>query len=432
MPIYGSEIYADTFFGSDEFGDPPGGPANLNAYQNVIENVILYWTLNPCTPFLSDYTWTIDTDLVDTFASPDLRTYVSTDQEIVFDAALITDNSYSIDVDASTVGPIVFATDSNTTMAAIAAAIEAEAGVGSATVEDAGDGDDDNRRIVIRGADIEVAPALTASAVTLGVTQASTTIAIAQQYIDACVHQGLVVPIYTRQQGETDTMYWRVKGTRAAADTSVTESTFEIPEAIDELTRDSMLEVLPDVVYCKASTGNIYKLDDAVGNEFDLHNIEVIFANNNLSTLAVQDQKLDANFSDMVEIIRPEDMELIDFREIIRGFMIQARNSPTIHSVRTMVRTILCEEPTITPIRDVLDKYVDDPSSTPVVEPVYVEDTGSAPPVEEPILWDHHNLAFGTIVDVTNPLSCSVDREFVENILRKLVPAHAPLYVRGI
>ena len=76
--------------------------------------------------------------------------------------------------------------------------------------------------------------------------------------------------------------------------------------------------------------------------------------------------------------------------------------------------------------------HVDDPASTPPVEPFHVDDPGSGPPVEPATIWDDQNLAFGVIVNINNPLGLTLDAEFVNEIIRKLSPAHAPIYVTGI
>lgn len=97
-------------------------------------------------------------------------------QTLTIDAALITANIIDIDVDGVNVDA-TFATNSNTTLAALATAIQGEAGVVTAVVTDAGAGTDDDRVIVITSA-VAGTPTLLANAViTLGATQAGVLLA---------------------------------------------------------------------------------------------------------------------------------------------------------------------------------------------------------------------------------------------------------------
>jgi len=92
-------------------------------------------------------------------------------QTLTLDAALVASNVYSVDVDGINISE-TFATDSNTTLAAFAAQIQAEAGVVTAVVTDAGGGSDDDREIVITAAVAGTPVVLENFEVTLGASQA--------------------------------------------------------------------------------------------------------------------------------------------------------------------------------------------------------------------------------------------------------------------
>lgn len=92
-------------------------------------------------------------------------------QTLTLDAALVALNQYAVDVDGINVS-VVFATDSNTTLAALAVLIAAEPGVTTAVVTDAGGGSDDDREIVITAAVAGIPVVLENFEVTLGASQA--------------------------------------------------------------------------------------------------------------------------------------------------------------------------------------------------------------------------------------------------------------------
>lgn len=532
MSYFADIQYAENFYGSDEFGTAPGGPVNLSSYQNNIDTVVLYWTLAPFPPpvSLSSFVWTVDTDLVDTFSSPDLRTYVTSDQNITLAGALVTGNAISVTVDGFAVSA-PFSTDSNTTLGALAAAIALRPNVDFATVVDAGDGSDDDRTILVRSLDIENPVVLTALTVTGGASQTTVTASAAVDFIQARVHRGVAVPIYARLQGEQRPMYWRVKGRRAAVDTILADAVFNIPQAIDEVVRDAQLDLMPDPIYKKDAGSNNHGIHWVYGLSLDDHHVANVFAENDIALETVRDVSIQNKFGDMVRITRPQLMKAIDFREIVQQFFIEARRSPTVRSVRNVVRAAMAIEPVIEPIRNGLDLQVADTTLAQEVDEFYVPDddfyqtitfdaalvvgntytitvdgnpvatpfntdsdttmqdsadnialepgvgfaavvkvTGgssndrvivirAANPLVPPILnsslvtggatqanttvvnagavlpattWDNIHLAGGIIVNVTNPLSAIVTKEFLQTILRKLVLANHPLYVAGI
>lgn len=88
---------------------------------------------------------------------------------VTFSADLVTSNSVTITVDGTALSPVVFATSHDATMAAIATAIQATAGVLTATAS--------GRVITVTGANAGDPFTLTSSAVTGGASQATVAVA---------------------------------------------------------------------------------------------------------------------------------------------------------------------------------------------------------------------------------------------------------------
>lgn len=99
-------------------------------------------------------------------------------KRLVFNNKLVTANSFTCNINGVAIAsPVVFATDSDTTMAAIATAIAAHASVSSATVETVPAGRENDRSIIV----VAETPGpdqleITGAAVTSGASQASVTV----------------------------------------------------------------------------------------------------------------------------------------------------------------------------------------------------------------------------------------------------------------
>lgn len=110
---------------------------------------------------------------------------------LTFDGALVALNQVDGFVGPNAIAPVVFATDSDTTMAALATTIAAMPGVSSATVITVAAGTDNDRVIEIVPEDQLVGLSLTSFAVTLGAGQA----AIAAATINRKIFMGMPVEI---------------------------------------------------------------------------------------------------------------------------------------------------------------------------------------------------------------------------------------------
>lgn len=428
--LYATPFYADSFYGSDELDLPPGGPYRLSGYQNVIDSLILYWKLYPCTDVLGQYAWMVELDLDPGFASANYRKYMSTDQAVRFSSSLVDGNTYSVDINSVTVS-VPFRKTHAITLSDIALAVAARPGVLSSFVQDG--------MVVVQSPHFEpvfpgmvVAGSLVAvanSAVTGGASQAATTISDAWEFVSGALHKGMVVPSPKRKQGSTQTMYWRVTGERGNVLTATRNGICTIASAVNEVVRDAVLGSFSDVIYRKDSGSNIFKLHDAFGSVIDTHHVANVLANNDISTSLVRDLTLEDSFGSMVDIRKPQLMNVLDFREIIKNFFVEARNSSATLAIRNMVRAALCYNPSVTRVIDELDWFVEDASTPPVV-PAYVEDVANA--VSAPTCWSMQEIGNGIIVRVVNNMGAAVSREFLESILRKLAPAHTSLFLSGI
>lgn len=323
------------FYGADENNFSRAIPINLTAYQNVDGTAVLYWSFDPVAGVLYDnIVWTVQTDLVNTFDSPDLATYT---------------------------------TNAN------------------------------------------------------------------PDYIDGHVNKGLIVPLYQRAQGEERTMYWRVKGDLLDVGTPYVVSTFTIASAIDQVAKQAMLDMLPDIIYKKDLTHgetNLSRLYHSLGSELDILHMDGVLVDNDGFTASVRDASLSKNFGSLLQVGQPATMDTIDFREIVRTLMREAGLSPSIGSIRRMARAIFGTDPDFTLIRNNIEMYVNDPASVPPVDPFYVDDPAEA--LDPATLWGNAELSFGVIIHINNPLSVPVSRAFVESILLKLTPAFAPVYITGV
>ena len=92
-------------------------------------------------------------------------------QTLTISAPFVADNSVVVSVNGVALSPTVFATDSNTTLAALATALQATTAIASATVTNAGIGTNDDREIVIVADDPLVDVVLTGYACSLGASQ---------------------------------------------------------------------------------------------------------------------------------------------------------------------------------------------------------------------------------------------------------------------
>lgn len=110
-------------------------------------------------------------DITDASTLDAVKSNINEASLLTFDDPLVADNQFDCEVNTNGITPIVFAVDSNTTMAVIAAEIAGDADVEEAFVVDAGSGTDDDRVIVIIPKDSTVV-AITNEVITLGAGQA--------------------------------------------------------------------------------------------------------------------------------------------------------------------------------------------------------------------------------------------------------------------
>jgi hypothetical protein len=429
------------FYGADVFNEALATPHELTAYQNVDGNVVLYWGLEPCSPVLDDFEWTVETDTVQTFDSVDYRSY------------------------SSVANP---------------------------------------------------------------------------DFIPGFTHKGLVVPTYRREQGLVKRMYWRVTGTYIGNDTNTVTSFYDIPQAVDQVSRQAMLDGLVDEIYKKdfadgefqeqaivfsdelvagnifgltvndvaltptafavdndstlaaiavkiaaiagvlsavvesggpltnddrriivrasakdqpvlladptlSGTGvqsrievillnstNVNRLFNALGTELDEANMGFVFDNFDIFAEFVRDQSLKPNFGILLQVDQPANMKTIDFREICRSLLREAGNTPSLAATKRVLHTMFCADPDFILIRDTMGMYVSDDLSVPPVEPFYVDDPLSLPPVDPETIWDDHNLASGVIININNPTGAPISEDFVRLVVNKLVPTHTSIYITGL
>lgn len=253
-------------------------------------------------------------------------------------------------------------------------------------------------------------------------TYSSSTIAT-ERYLVGCGHRGMVVPIYPRLQSETLRMYWRVRGTYEGQESEWGSGFYDVPSAVDEETRNSVLSFLPDTLYNKESNSNVYKLHDSIAKEFELVNRELTKVNGDLYINSARDSSLGENFGDLTGIERPGEMKVIDYREILKAFVTNIRTAPGTLAIRNLVFSVFRNDPEFKRISDVYGVYQYDTG----IEDAYVVDTY----LTEQYVWDNEHLAGGMIVEVDNQLACGsvITKEYIERIMRFMVQTRTPVYL---
>jgi len=113
-------------------------------------------------------------------------------QLITFAGAFVADNVINMDVNGNAIGPVAFITDTDTTLAAVATAIQGEAGVASAVINTT------DRTILVTGAAVNTEVLLEDLEVTAGLSQTTGAITLTQYfdevqtYIESIVRARLV------------------------------------------------------------------------------------------------------------------------------------------------------------------------------------------------------------------------------------------------
>lgn len=261
------------------------------------------------------------------------------------------------------------------------------------------------------------------------------------QFISGCIHKGLVVPIislYPREQGQVKRVYWRVKGTYGNDMSDWMVSVFDIPSAIDVATRNFTLSFLPEVLYNKETTSNVYKMHDAYAKEFEELNKYMVLVDNDNYVYKVRDESITKNFGDLLDIIKPYDMKAIDYREIVKNFMSNIRSAPSKKSVSSLLHYVYGSYPEFVDIQDLATMYVgsDHIGDPDYVEPFYTWDPYSTPVVVAPIVWDSRHLAYGVVLNISDKFGeeCRAifTDQFVLAFVRKMIQAHTPIYLNRI
>lgn len=441
MSLYGTSLYSTFYYGTDEFGSPGGGPAHLNSYQNVDGSVVLYWGLEPCSASLNAFTWTVDTDLVPTFDSARFRTYSSIGNPNFIDGwnhnGLVVpdyiraqgedtpmywrvrgnlggaDTAYGISVYSihkaidqvvrqemlDSLPDIIYKKDFASGEQQILGIVFEEALITGNVYN-----------LTVNGVALTTTAFAVNSDATLAVIAGK--IALVPGIAEAIVISG--------GPGTSDDREIRIKS--AAKDQPILLSGSVVIAGASQTQNEIVLR----------NSTNVNRVYNAAGQELDLASIEAIFTDTDIVARLVRDKSLRKNLGAMLELLQPSTMKTIDFREVLRALMREASNTPSYAAVSRVLAVLYCQAPTFILIRDTLGTYVDDPSSTPPVDPFWVDDPLSLPPVDPETVWDDHHLAFGVIIQINNPLGLTVPPEFVRAIVDKLVPVHAPIFITGI
>jgi hypothetical protein len=434
MPLYSAPYYGTDYYGLDIFGNPPGGIFGLNAYQNVDGTVVLYWRYEPCTTAFNSFTWTVQTDLVDTFDSVSLKTYSS-----------VANPDYI--VGGSNKGMIVPAYTRNQGVStpmfwrvqghygSIDTAFSSSVYGIPKAIDDVvrqnmldlipeqifkKDFAADNFQIQSIVFDGDLVTGNTVSLDIDGVPITPVLFSVSSQATLAVVATQIAT-----SPGVGNSV------AKSSKEIVVTSAAKDAPIRIDNISVTGGATIPQGKVILRNST-NLNNLYKSFGKELDSFSINLILTDADLFTQFVRDQSLVKNFSSLYELQRPATMQTIDFREIVRTIVREIGGTPSLGSLKRVLNAMFCEDPGFTLIRDTLEMYVNDPSSLPVVDPFWVDDPLSVPPVDPATVWNNHNLGFGVIITINNPLGLAIPASFVRQIVNMMKPVHAPVYLSGI
>lgn len=440
MSFYRNPRYTESFYGTGPNGEIPGGPADLRAYQNNADTIILYWGFDPVSPYLSSFTWTIDTDLVDTFDSSYFYSYTSTANPDFIDGGVhkgLAVPAYPrLQGESRRVYWRVSGERGGISTPFVSSYYDMPEAINILTSQSMMDllPDVIYKKDYAAG-DYQLQAIVFNRALTSG-----------NVYNLAVNGVALIPTTYTTSSDNTLALIAAkiaaVSGVGSATVTSGGTGTDDDREiVIRAAEKDSAVSlfgssvtggsVKVSTITESRNTSNIKRLFDAIGSERDLLNLETIFTNNDLFTNSVRDISIKNNFGVLVDIEQPVSMKTIDFREIVRAFRKWTGDTPSIASIAEVIKSMFGVYPDFSLIRDTLGMYVNDPSTT-FVDPFYVDDPLSVPPVDPETVWDNNNLAFGVIIYINNPMSLPITRQFVENVVYKMTPVHSPVYIVGI
>jgi len=251
---------------------------------------------------------------------------------------------------------------------------------------------------------------------------------VGDDYLVGCLHVGMSVPLYTRNQGAIKIVYWRVQGTYGNFTTNLSAAqTYNIQEAIDVISRDTSLAYLPDILYKKSSDTNIYKIHDAFAQQFNIFNKELQLVDGDAYLSSVRDSNIDANFGVLSGINIPYGMSRLDYREIVAAFIKNIRLAPTQAATTNMIYAMYRTIPTYSLIRETEDVYiVENEADSPYA---ILNDSPTLP-----YALDVRNFDFGVIINIENLLGpgCQqiISEAFATKILRNMVQAHVPIYLQ--
>ena len=386
---------------------PTGAPASLNAYQNIPTTIITYWSYAPFVSAVYGYQWEVQTDLVDTFDSGNLKDYSSyaatpgaQGPQGPTGPAGVSDPGFGGKGATGSTG----ATGSNGQMGFTGGT----GGTGQNGVPPGEGG--------IGGVGGPGGPA-----------------GNVEGYIPGTSYFGLVVPIYPRLQSTPLRIYWRVRAVSGGNYGVWTSSYFDLPGAVDDATRDSSLSFLPDILYDKTSGSTVYKLHDAVAKELENVNQTLTLVSNDYYIKSARDTALQPNFGDLLGLQKQDWQTWIDYRELLRAYMTNVRSAPCVIAIRNLIYAVYRIQPTFSNIRDVYSVYEYDLAQGLLDVNTYDPAFPTNPLVQDRYCWDDANLAWGQIITVNKQIEPGVDiKGYMGNLIGYLVQTQVPYYIKEV
>ena len=254
-------------------------------------------------------------------------------------------------------------------------------------------------------------------------------------YIKGGSFRGISVDPYTKLEGQSLRMYWRVRATKTPNVWGWASDYYDIPESVVTATRSSMLSFLPDAVYDKGSDTAVYKIHDALDQEFENANKTLTAVNNDLYIKSARDAVLEANFAMTIGIGRPDWMNILDYREVLRAFMGSIRKAPAKIAILNLVYTIYRQNPTFVRMVDEYGIYQNSAATVSAGLPdSYVYDPSYPASTLDAYVLDNRNLSWGIIIEVQDlpTYDAALIRDYIYQIISTMVQVHVPIYMRSV
>jgi hypothetical protein len=123
-------------------------------------------------------------------------------------------------------------------------------------------------------------------------------------------------------------------------------------------------------------------------------------------------------------------MSALDYREIVKAFIQNVRSAPATYSIMELINAIYRYYPEFRPVSELNSMIVGSNTGDPdYIQGFVVGATGE----NASVVWDSRHLAYGIIIDVLNNFTTEgntvLPKEYILEIIKKMCPAHVPVFL---